>query len=451
MARDEFATTPRKAWWTALVAGMASYIDSAGITTSGIAIVMLQGPLHLSTGEVGAVASILTFMIAIGALIGGRLGDRFGRRKVFMVTMIMIIVAAVVIITAPSFTNLVIGTGLMGLGTGADLPVSLATISEAAEHDHRGRMVAFSHMLWKIGIIITQAIGSIVGDWGRAGAQILYAHLGIIAVLVFLGRLTIPESARWKAARTARALESAQGRKSADVDVPALLKQLVTKPFVVPFVALMVFYTLTNLGANTNGQFGAYIFTKVAGASVSLYSRIGLLTTLVGFLLVFVLMKVVDGSHRIAWFIVGTLAAVVGSGLPLVIGPKVPTLTIMLVMWSVFSVFAGEPMMKVWTQESFPTMLRSTAQGIIVAVARASAALLALVTPAILAAGPRVLFAFILAVTLIGTIWAFLTFRHRTSTAFEAEDEVLTEAVETSDGSVGTEEPTDRAVQVTTR
>jgi len=51
--------------------------------------------------------------------------------------------------------------------------------------------------------------------------------------------------------------------------------------------------------------------------------------------------------------------------------------------------FAFEAILKVWTQESFPTLLRSTAQGTIVSVARVLAAAIALVTPSLAAAGRR--------------------------------------------------------------
>src|SRR6478735_7355650 len=123
-------TTARSIWWTAFVAGMASYIDAAAIVTSGTAVVMLSDSMGLSAGQIGAASASLTVAIAIGSVIGGRLGDRFGRRSVFLVTMAVILVGAVVVILAPTYGYLVSGLVLIGLGAGADLPVSLATIAE---------------------------------------------------------------------------------------------------------------------------------------------------------------------------------------------------------------------------------------------------------------------------------------------------------------------------------
>jgi MFS transporter, SP family, inositol transporter len=409
----------RNPWWLTVVAGMASYLDSAAIVTSGIAIVMLKDFLGLDSGQIGVLSAILTASIALGAGTGGRLGDRFGRRRVFLVTMVVVAVAATTLCLAPSYPVYLVGIVLIGVGTGADLPVSLASVAEAAADGQRGRMVSFTHILWKLGIIVSQLLGALVGDSGRAGAQIMYGHIAVVAALTLIARLPVPESARWERARREAAA------RPADAAAPGALRALLRPPYLAAFLGLIVFYSLINLGMNTNGQFGALIFTETAGASVSLYSRVGLVTTVVGFVLVFALMKVVDGRHRIAWFVFGSVCAVTGSLLPVVFGPTTVTLTAMLVLWALCSVFAGEPMMKLWTQESFPTLLRSTAQGSIIFVARVSAALLALVTPLILQAGPRVLFASIAAMALVATTTALVVFRGRTSTEFDREDQAL--------------------------
>lgn len=59
-----------------------------------------------------------------------------------------------------------LGTLLVGLATGADLPVSLATISEAANDENRGKIIGLSNLLWLVGIGATMGISAIVGDWG---------------------------------------------------------------------------------------------------------------------------------------------------------------------------------------------------------------------------------------------------------------------------------------------
>ena len=184
-------------WWVATVSGMASYIDSCAIISSGTALVIYQQTFGLDNGQFGLISAALTFCIAIGSILGGGLGDRFGRKPVFSVTMAMLIIGAITMIFAQTFPLLLVGEILMGLGVGADLPVSLATIAEEAPDDKRGKMLLFSDILWVVGIVVAQGIGAVVGDWGYLGGQIMFTQLAVVSILVLVARQTIPESPVW--------------------------------------------------------------------------------------------------------------------------------------------------------------------------------------------------------------------------------------------------------------
>lgn len=160
-------------WWVGFVSGLASYIDACAIVSSGIAFVIYRHTIGLTDGQYGALSGALTFSIAVGALFGGRLGDRFDRKHVFSATMVFIVVGAIAQVLAGGFLPLLIGTILVGLGTGADLPVSLATIAESADDDNRGKIIVFSNILWVVGILGAIIVSSIVGNWGRIGGQFL--------------------------------------------------------------------------------------------------------------------------------------------------------------------------------------------------------------------------------------------------------------------------------------
>jgi inositol transporter-like SP family MFS transporter len=87
--------------------------------------------------------------------------------------------------------------------------------------------------------------------------------------------------------------------------------------------------------------------------------------------------------------------------------------------------FAFEGIMKVWTQESFPTMIRSTAQGTILAVARFAAALLASVTPMLINNGPQALFAGLGTVVTIGVLIAWFVFHKAPRNQFSSDVEAI--------------------------
>ncbi|WP_235035991.1 MFS transporter [Curtobacterium sp. 18060] len=425
MNRPQQPTRRPHPWWVAVVSGMASYIDAAAIVSSGTALVLYQQSIGITGTQIGVLSGALTFCIAIGALSGGRLGDLFGRRAVFIVTMAMTVVGAGVLVASPAFAGLLIGTILVGLGTGADLPVSLATISEAATDENRGGLVGFSQVLWFAGILATYAISAGVGDLGRAGGQIMFAHVGVVALVVMVLRFTIPESTTWSDAHA----EKAAGAHTVRAARHGIRDVLTQRIFLLPFLSLLVFYTLTNLGANTGGQFGAYVAVNVVGLSVPFFSTMNLVSVPIGMLLAFWFMRIVDGRLRMPFYIVGAVCLVVSYGLPLVFGFSLPTLVAMLAFGAVGNAFAFEAIMKVWSQESFPTLLRGSVQGTIIAVARIAAALLAFVTPLLLD-HPEVMYGILTALVAVGVVVGWLGFRHAVFDAFSIEGKDLADAQE---------------------
>jgi inositol transporter-like SP family MFS transporter len=387
---------------------MASYIDSAAIVSLGYGIVIYQEVFGLTPGEVGIASGALTLGIAIGALIGGRLGDRFGRRPVFSVTMILIVVAAILLIVGESFALITVGAALMGLATGADLPVSLSTISEAATDENRGRLISFSNVLWLVGMVAALGLAMGVGDLGRIGGQILFAHLGVVAAIVFFLRLTIPESDIWLTARR----ERAAGVKTVRAERGSL-RNLLQAPYAVPLIALVVFYSLVNLTLNTSGQFGVYLLVNVVGVDVStagFLDMISLPVALIGFLW---FMKIADKPSRFLWFKIGAVATFLSMLVPAVFGLNVATYLIGMNMLSLGVAFAGEAIMKIWSQEQFPTLLRTTAQGTVISAARFVAAIGASVTPIIVEFGTTYLFLALTVINGIGLAVAWIVFRTR--------------------------------------
>ena len=105
-------------WYIGVVSGMASYIDSAAIVSNGTALVIYQKTIGITALEIGILSGLLTLCIAAGAFCGGRLGDRIGRRNVFIITMAMIVIGTLALAFGASFHFLLVGTLLVGLATG---------------------------------------------------------------------------------------------------------------------------------------------------------------------------------------------------------------------------------------------------------------------------------------------------------------------------------------------
>lgn len=412
-------------WWVGLVCGMASYIDSAAIVGTGIALVIYQQTVGLDPGQIGWLSGALTFFVAIGAIVGGKLGDMFGRRSVFVVTMGIITVGATLATFADNFGLLLVGVALIGFGTGADLPVSLATIAESSSDSNRGKIIGLSNQLWLLGIISAIAIATFFGGLGRLGGQLLFGQVAVISLLVLIARFSIPETPAWLRANAA-------GNDGAATAPKVTVRDLVTGPYAKPFFGLLGFYCLTNLAANTQGQFTTYLWVNVVGTDVQTASLIGLLSFPLFLVFGFWFMKIVDGKYRFVYFIAGAVAYAASYFIPAILGFSFPTMIAYTLLNGMGGAFAFEGIMKVWTQESFATQIRATAQGTILAVARFSAALLASITPMLINNGPQALFAGLGAVVTIGVLIGWFVFRDAPRNQFSDAEAPATAAESTS-------------------
>ncbi|GAB3681945.1 MFS transporter [Saccharopolyspora sp. ID03-671] len=404
-------------WRVGTVSGMASYIDGAALAAYATAIVLYQQPLGLTGTDIGVLSAILTLGVAIGAAVGGRLGDALGRRSVFLVTMVLIVLSSGALVFGTAFPLLVVATAALGFAVGADLPVSIATIAEAATEENRGKLVSFSQTLWFAGQLISILLSALVGGLGRFGGQILFAHVGIAALIILILRLSLPESQEWLAARDERR-SGATTLRAQRVGIADVLKDRV---LLVPFLALMVFYTAITVGGNTFGQFSSYIAINVAHTSVQALSTANLIVGLpLGLVCALVFMRVADTRFRMKAYLIGFVAWISAYSVPIAFGFSLPTLTITIAFGTIAGGLAGEAIMRVWSQETFPTLVRASVQGAVLAIARIASAGVALVAPQLLTA-PRLFFLSLAATAAIGLVVGWIAFHKGRINAFKVE------------------------------
>jgi len=189
------------------------------------------------------------------------------------------------------------------------------------------------------------------------------------------------ESAIWTTASGAGETEPTSDPEAQPEEAPVPADPLAASRlaglFSGPTLAAMVFtatvYLFWNLAAGTFGVFSPYILktigTQSQAASVAL-SCAGFVITLVVVVLIFMpFSDRSDRSRRIMWGVGAVLN--VASVAQLLIFPFNTATAIALVgLFGIGAALAGEPFYKTWSQELFPTMLRTTAQGLTFSVAR---------------------------------------------------------------------------------
>jgi inositol transporter-like SP family MFS transporter len=359
-----------------LVAGSASLLDSAAIISVGSALPLWRNHLALSVVEVGVISATLTIAIAVGALTGGVLADRLGRSRVFAVTVGVYAAGAAMVGVADSRDALVVGVAVLGLGSGADLPASIALVAERAPTQLLARAVAATHVLWTVGIVLASAAALAASPFGVAGMRVVFLCLGAAAVVTLVARVRVLPVA----VATTPALALSRDERRTGEARRAL-------------VAIAVFYGLYTLVANTFGSFRTYLLVTTGGTSQQVATAIAFAATLVG-LVGTVVFSVIAGSswRRRIYPVAGAGLVLSQAVLALTVGRSLLLTITALLLYALAYPYVGEGLYKVWAQESVSPGARASFQGVTIAGARAGAAVFALATPWLLEHRPAVLF-----------------------------------------------------------
>lgn len=363
---DDSKVTAQQWKWSAL-AGMASYLDAGSIVALGASLAAFQDEFHLSKGGVGALQAIGPNAIgcAIGAFVGGWLGDRLGRKRIYQWDLLVYAAGILCIALAASAPMLFIGTFIVGVSVGADVPTSLALVGEFAPAKARGKLLGFTQVAWCLGPSVVLWLAMALAPLGLLGNRILFLHLLVVALVTWALRRGLAESARWKAAAA-----------SAKDQVTALM----TPSNVRAMLWTGTIYLFWNLTAGTNGAFGAYfnrVLLRGQEASAAQAQAVGtglaslsFLCTMLG--TVFIFMPFADRSFRSRKWLwgVGSIVQIASWGMLMFVPYTVPTVFANTIMFGFGAALAGEAFYKVFSQEMFPTIHRGTAQGITFGVAR---------------------------------------------------------------------------------
>lgn len=158
--------------WVAGIACLGSFLFGydTGVISGALPYMYMPweaGGMHLSSLEEGLVGGILLIGCAFGALIGGRLSDRFGRRHNILLLAVLFFVGALMVAAAPSLWFMYIARFVLGLAVGgasATVPVYLA---ETAPKRIRGTIVAIDQLMIVVGQLAAFSLNAVIN--GMAG------------------------------------------------------------------------------------------------------------------------------------------------------------------------------------------------------------------------------------------------------------------------------------------
>jgi len=377
-----------------IAVSLTNYLDAGAIVAGASGLTLWKDYLGLNESHLGWLNAISANCLgaAIGAIIGGFLADKYGRKAIYTYNMLVYMTGVLLILLSTSFAMLLAGFLVTGISVGVGVPASWTYISESSEVKNRGRNIGISQMAWGIGptvILIlgtllapptngagsegllfplVQAVAGIFGETEGSGlnvfsSRIVFVSLFVVAFIAWLLQRQLEESKEWEAAR-------ASGQKQTSTF--ASFGQLFTvKRNLLTLLFLAGMYLTWNLVASVMGFFQQHIYETAGGLSnaaanlLSVGQWLGIIAT------TFVFSMIVDKVNQRWLYFTGVSFAVLAWAMVLTVGiTSIGGLLLFTLLWALQAGISVQSFYALWASELFPAKYRAAAQGIMFFVVR---------------------------------------------------------------------------------
>jgi EmrB/QacA subfamily drug resistance transporter len=174
----------------AILGSSITFIDG---TVINVVLPVLQRELGADVSQIQWIVEMYALMLSALILVGGSLGDRLGRRKVFMAGVVIFAAASVWCGFSPDIFQLILARGIQGIGAAMLVPGSLALISANFSQEKRGRAIGS----WSGFTSIAAGIGPVLGGWLAESISwrwIFFINIPLSIAVLVVSWLFVPES-----------------------------------------------------------------------------------------------------------------------------------------------------------------------------------------------------------------------------------------------------------------
>ena len=371
-----------------LAVSLNNYLDAGAIVAGSSGVTLWQNYLGLSEMHLGWLNALSANALgaAIGAIIGGFLADKFGRKFIFTYNLLVYMLGVLIVMLSVSFPMLLVGFLITGISVGIGVPASWTYISESSEVNNRGRNICISQMSWGLGPMFILFFGMLLAPGGVLWApveslahafvgtdapqatvevfssRVVFLTLFIVAFIAWNLQRQLEESAQYTA-------QKASNQSSSIVDNIKLLFTNRTAVRTVAFLATI--YLSWNLVASVMGFFMPHIYETAGGLSNESANMLSCISWVFVVITTFIISFYVDKvAHR--FFYVFGLAAALTAWL-LVIGGGVTTIAgiwVFTILWGINNGSSVQVFYALWGSELFPAKFRAGAQGLMFFIVR---------------------------------------------------------------------------------
>ena len=374
--------------------GIGWLLDAFEVTIVNNVIGVFKDLWHLSNTQASWILSIWFVGLMIGAYGFGFLADRFGRRRLFLLTLLIYGVFTLLTAFAWNYQSLLVLRLLTAIGVGAEYSAINAAISEFIPARNRGKANATVMNFWPVGAILAALVSLYVVNLlpPDIGWRVAFGFGALVASSTAFMRKSIPESPRWLisqgdltgAERVVSGIEQgrgdwgthdgpAAGKRRAPFSVWEQTRTLITRyPGRVTLGCLLDF-------SEAAGYYGLFAFlalfilpaVHVSSQFAPFFYLIGNIGALIGGLIVALVLD--RAGRKLTVPVFYTLAAI--GALLLVASIQTHSWVWVLAAFTLANLFATGSWISAYPtfSELFPTHLRSTGIGISVAVGRIGA------------------------------------------------------------------------------
>lgn len=404
----------RSAW----AAGLGIFLDGYDLSIIAIALILLKPQWQLGPLQTGLLAGAALAGAFLGGLIGGPLADRYGRKVIYLLDIATFLIAALASGFAWDIASLAVLRFLVGLGVGADYPVSATYLVEFLPRLRRGRITVWVFALWMGGAAVSSAVGLALLPLGEQAWRFMLISGAIPALGILWLRKHLPESPRWYL-RRGRVQEAVSVLAQlvptlGDTERHALIaaeqrrRQSPRAPWQTLFARIYIrrtlFITLPWFLFDLMGySFGIYapLLLLGLGLHTKVQSVIGnTVLDVVAIAGTALLAETIEHVGRLRAQVIGFVGSVVGLLLVWVFAlhgpPPLAALIAGLFIWQVAISYGPANTCWIFPVELYPTELRASAHGLATAVSRAGALVAVFLLPLVQAR--------------IGVAWLMLVF-----------------------------------------
>src|ERR687892_1044728 len=185
--------TAKHAWWTLTITGAALFMTALDSLVVGVALHSIRLDLSGSIESLEWTVNAYTLAFAVLLITGAALGDRFGRKRMFIAGVGLFTAASALAALAPSIDALVAARALQGVGAAIVTPLTLTLISEAFPPERRAAALGIWGGITGLGVALGPFVGGAVVE-GIAWQWIFWANVPIGLTLIPLAGRVLSES-----------------------------------------------------------------------------------------------------------------------------------------------------------------------------------------------------------------------------------------------------------------